>query len=60
MEEMAYDYCSQALLIYEEELSDNEAKYSALNLIVTTLFNLNCCFGNENYDTLVSNSASYC
>lgn len=47
LEEMAYDFCSNSLLIYEEELSDSEAKFSAINLIVSTTFNLGC-FGNEN------------
>ena len=40
LEELAYDYCSSSLLIYEEELSDSEAKFSAINLIVSTIFNL--------------------
>lgn len=59
LEELAYDFCSQALLIYQEELADSDSKFAALNLIVTTLYNLNC-FGNENYDTLITNSVSYC
>ena len=47
------------MIIYQEELSDSEAKFQAINLIVATLFNLQC-FGPENFDTLVSNSVSYC
>ena len=47
------------MLIYEEELSDSEAKFSAINLIVATVFNLGC-FGPENFDTLITNSVSYC
>jgi hypothetical protein len=43
---------SQALIIYQEEISDSEAKFAAINLIVATLYNL-VCFGHENYDTLV-------
>lgn len=27
LEELAYDFCSNSLLIYEEELSDSEAKF---------------------------------
>ena len=42
LEELAYDFCSNSLLIYEEELSDSEAKFSAINLIVTTIYNLTC------------------
>lgn len=59
LEELAYDFCSNALIIYEEELSDSEAKFSAINLIVATIFNL-VCFGQENFDTLIANTVSYC
>jgi vacuolar protein sorting-associated protein 35 len=59
LEELAYDFCSNSLLIYEEELSDSETKFAALNLIVSTIFNLGC-FGPENFDTLITNSVSYC
>ena len=59
LEELAYEFCSQALIIYQEELSDSEAKFTAINLIVATLFNLQC-FGSENFDTLVQNAVSYC
>ena len=59
LEDAAYDFCSNSLLIYEEELSDSEAKFSALNLIVSTVFTLTC-FGQENFDTLVMNTVSYC
>lgn len=59
LEELAYDFCSNSLLIYEEELSDSDAKFSAINLIVATIFNLGC-FGSENFDTLITNSVSYC
>ena len=59
MEEEAYAFCSASLLIYEEELSDSEAKFAAINLIVSTVFTL-VCFGPENYDTLVTNTVSYC
>lgn len=59
LEEMAYDFCSNSLLIYEEELSDSEAKFAAINLIVSTIFNLGC-FGQDNFDTLITNSVSYC
>jgi uncharacterized membrane protein len=44
LEEEAYDFCTNSLLIYEEELSDSEAKFAAINLIVSTMFTL-VCFG---------------
>jgi vacuolar protein sorting-associated protein 35 len=59
LEEQAYDICSDALLIYEEELSDSDAKFQAINLIVSTLYNLTC-FGQENFDNLITNTVSYC
>ncbi len=59
LEELAYDFCSNSLIIYEEELSDSDSKFSAINLIVTTVFNL-VCFGQENFDTLITNTVSYC
>lgn len=59
LEELAYDFCSNALLIYEEELSDSEAKFAAINLIVATIFTF-VCFGHDNFDTLITNSVSYC
>lgn len=59
LEELAYEFMSQALIIYQEELSDSEAKFAAINIIVATLYNL-VCFGHENFDTLISNAVSYC
>ena len=49
---------SNAFIIFEEELSEAEAKISALTLIVTTLYTLTC-FGSENFDTLCANATSY-
>lgn len=50
---------SQALLIYQDDISDSEAKSSAINIICSTLFNLNC-FSEENHNTLIANSMSSC
>ena len=59
LEELAYDFCSNSLLIYEEEISDSDAKKAAINLIVATTYTL-VCFGHDNFDTLMTNSVSYC
>ena len=59
IEELAYEYCCQALLIYESDISDQDAKFNAVNLICSTLFNLNC-FSEENHNTLISNAMSSC
>ena len=49
---------SQAYIIFEEEVTESEAKVNALNLIVGTLYTLTC-FGGENFDTLSANAISY-
>lgn len=59
LEEQAYDFCSNALLIYQDEISDTEAKQAAITLICTTIYNLNC-FTGENLDTLLANCMSGC
>jgi vacuolar protein sorting-associated protein 35 len=59
VEELAYEFFSQALLIYQDDISDSEAKSVAINLICSTLYNLNC-FSEENHNTLLSNAMSSC
>lgn len=59
IEELCYEFASQSLIIYQEELTEIESKFAAINLIVSTLYNITC-FGHENFDTLVSNSLQYC
>ena len=59
LEDLAYEFCAEALLIYEEELSDSEVKFASINLIVATIYNLGC-FKDDNFDTLITNSVSYC
>ena len=58
MEDQAYEFVSQAFIIFEEDITETEARISALNLIVTTLYSLTC-FGTENYDTLTTNAVGY-
>ena len=49
---------SQAYIIFEEEITESEAKVAALTLIVSTLSTLTC-FGGENFDTLSANAIGY-
>ena len=49
---------SQAYIIFEEEITESEAKVAALNLVVSTLYTLTC-FGSENFDTLSANAVGY-
>lgn len=58
LEDLAYDFISTALLVYQDELSDSEEKLRAIKLIVSTISHLEC-FDSDNYDTLASNAAQY-
>ena len=58
LEDQAYEFMSQAYIIFEEEITETEQKVTALNLIVSTLYTLSC-FGAENFDTLSANAISY-
>jgi len=57
-ETIAYEFLTQAFLIYEEQISDSGAQFSALQLIIGTLQLLDA-FSEENYDTLITKSALY-
>lgn len=59
MEELAYEFMSQAMLICQEEISDTDVKGSCINLICSTLYTLNC-FSEENINTLIANAISSC
>lgn len=58
LEDLAYEFMTQAFVIFEEEITETEIKVSALNLIVSTLYTLTC-FGAENFDTLIANAVGY-
>jgi vacuolar protein sorting-associated protein 35 len=59
LEDLAYDFISNSLLVYQDELSDSDEKLSAIKLIVATISHLRC-FDSDNYDTLATNAAQYC
>lgn len=59
LEEMAYEFVSNAMLISQEEISDAEIKANCINLICSTLYHLNC-FSEENTNTLIANAISSC
>lgn len=56
-EETAYEFASQALLLYQDKLPA-EARYPALMLITGTYVWLSC-FEEDNYETLAHNCAQY-
>lgn len=59
LEDLAYDFISTSLIVYQDELSDSEEKLIAIKLIVATISHLQC-FDSDSYDTLATNAAQYC
>eukprot|EP01118_Nematostelium_gracile_P013563 TRINITY_DN5141_c0_g1_i5.p1 TRINITY_DN5141_c0_g1~~TRINITY_DN5141_c0_g1_i5.p1 ORF type:complete len:732 (+),score=221.45 TRINITY_DN5141_c0_g1_i5:76-2196(+) len=57
-ETITYEFITQSFLIYEEQISDSQAQFNALQLIIGTLQGIDS-FGEENYDTLITKSALY-
>lgn len=57
-EEISYEFASQALVIYQDELSDSEHKLIAIKIIAGTFQRLSC-FDEDNYDTLITNATQY-
>lgn len=52
-ESVAYEFMSQAFLLYEEDISDSKQQISALTMLIGTLENMTC-FTEENYSPLLS------
>jgi vacuolar protein sorting-associated protein 35 len=59
LEELGYEFVSQSMIIFQEDISDSDQKLQAIYLIISTVFNLTF-FGRDNYDTLATNAVSYC
>eukprot|EP01006_Ploeotia_vitrea_P035991 TRINITY_DN65957_c0_g1_i1.p1 TRINITY_DN65957_c0_g1~~TRINITY_DN65957_c0_g1_i1.p1 ORF type:complete len:795 (-),score=534.20 TRINITY_DN65957_c0_g1_i1:64-2295(-) len=57
-EDIAYEFLSQAFVVYEEEISDSKAQFAAIVLIVATLQTLGC-FSEDNYDTLITKATQH-
>jgi len=55
-ETIAYEFVTQAFVIYEEQISDSQSQFNAIALIIGTLQNIDI-FGDENYDTLITKTA---
>ncbi len=58
LEEFAYDFISDSLTVFQDELSDSDEKLKAIKLIVGTISHLDC-FDLQNYETLSDNAAQY-
>jgi len=57
-EPIAYEFFTQAYILYEEEISDSKAQVTALQLIIGTLQRMQV-FGVENRDTLTHKATGY-
>ncbi|KAL2632770.1 hypothetical protein R1flu_004249 [Riccia fluitans] len=58
MEPVAYEFFTQAFVIYEEEIADSKAQVTAIHLIIGTLQRTQV-FGVENRDTLTHKATGY-
>uniref|UniRef100_A0A453M4A9 Vacuolar protein sorting-associated protein 35 n=1 Tax=Aegilops tauschii subsp. strangulata TaxID=200361 RepID=A0A453M4A9_AEGTS len=58
LEPVAYEFFTQAFILYEEEIADSKAQITALHLIIGTLQRMNI-FGVENRDTLTHKTTGY-
>ena len=52
-ESIAYEFMTQAFLLYEEEVSDSKAQISAITLIIAAFENISC-FSEEMYTPLIT------
>ncbi|XP_019444822.1 PREDICTED: vacuolar protein sorting-associated protein 35A-like [Lupinus angustifolius] len=58
LEPVAYEFFTQAYILYEEEISDSRAQITSLHLIIGTLQRMHI-FGVENRDTLTHKATGY-
>ena len=58
MDEFTYEIGSQALTIYQDEISDSDTKVGALQIIIGALSRVSC-LSEENFDTLSANTSQY-
>nr|POE49668.1 vacuolar protein sorting-associated protein 35b [Quercus suber] len=58
LEPVAYEFFTQAFVLYEEEIADSKAQVTAIHLITGTLQRFNV-FGVENRDTLTHKATGY-
>lgn len=58
LEHVAYDFFTQAFILYEEEIADSKSQVTAIHLIIGSLQRMNV-FGVENRDTLTHKATGY-
>uniref|UniRef100_A0A0G4IAI5 Vacuolar protein sorting-associated protein 35 n=1 Tax=Chromera velia CCMP2878 TaxID=1169474 RepID=A0A0G4IAI5_9ALVE len=58
-EPICYEFLTQALVCYEEELSDSRAQFQSLTLLVGTMVSAIHCLENDNWDTMAAKMAQH-
>ncbi|GMH03284.1 hypothetical protein Nepgr_005123 [Nepenthes gracilis] len=58
LEPIAYEFFTQAFILYEEEIADSKAQFTAIHFIIGTLQRMSV-FGIENRDTLTHKATGY-
>ncbi|KAL2925521.1 Vacuolar protein sorting-associated protein 35B [Bienertia sinuspersici] len=58
LEPIAYEFFTQAFILYEEDIADSKAQFTAIHLIIGTLQRM-AVFGVENRDTLTHKATGY-
>ncbi|XP_074273568.1 vacuolar protein sorting-associated protein 35B-like isoform X3 [Silene latifolia] len=58
LEPLAYEFFTQAFILYEEDIADSKAQFTAIHLIIGTLQRMSV-FGVENRDTLTHKATGY-
>lgn len=56
LEELTYEFCVQAFVVYEESISESRSQLQAITGIISSL-QTSRVFGNDNYDTLITKAA---
>jgi len=56
-ENIAYQFLTQAFVLYEDEISDSKSQFTAMSLIIGTLGSMT--FSEEHYETLATKSAQF-
>ena len=60
MESFAYEFVTEAMSIYEDDIAASTEQFSALTLIIGTLYNLKfSAEGAESYETLITKAAKH-
>ena len=59
LEELGYQFISQPLILYQDELTDEESRYRTLILIIGTIQRVSYFSGN-NYESLTMSAVQYC